>query len=323
MAKCPRCQAETDAEAKFCSTCGAAREQRCQACDNRVEPTAKFCPECGTPQSTTRPQAGVRQREAYRGRAFILPGTEVLLGQSITQAKALGITSELNVAVVDGISDRHFTLLWTDTHRLFDDANMYSKGWAMTFELVPWTRLKRGVFTAEPIQEVFFKNESHQIEGSNVFLRGPSVVPVPADFNIGLDALVSKGGTSLASIGEYLAITGWATTVAMHDSIQVQRSSVNMVAAAFLLLLGIAPGLLYLLVKHGRPKILNVRLESLDHEYEIVRFSHHGMAVDEVMAIVSDGQKDFSPESIGGGRATLRSAPWVQLRQRIYNERWW
>src|SRR6186713_2773192 len=45
--KCPRCQAENDAGARFCEDCGARLEVACPSCGTLVTPGKKFCRSCG------------------------------------------------------------------------------------------------------------------------------------------------------------------------------------------------------------------------------------------------------------------------------------
>lgn len=44
---CPQCHAPVQAEAKFCSNCGAKLIQVCPGCGKVVAPGSKFCSECG------------------------------------------------------------------------------------------------------------------------------------------------------------------------------------------------------------------------------------------------------------------------------------
>ncbi len=56
--KCPRCQHENDAGAKFCEECAAPLAQACAKCGRPLSPTAKFCPECAHPTGlSTAPSA--------------------------------------------------------------------------------------------------------------------------------------------------------------------------------------------------------------------------------------------------------------------------
>jgi class 3 adenylate cyclase/tetratricopeptide (TPR) repeat protein len=47
--KCPRCQHQNPATAKFCEECAEPLTPACPNCGSQVSPTAKFCPECAHP----------------------------------------------------------------------------------------------------------------------------------------------------------------------------------------------------------------------------------------------------------------------------------
>jgi predicted amidophosphoribosyltransferase len=47
--KCPRCQHENVADAKFCEECAAPLARACAKCGRQLSLTAKFCPECAHP----------------------------------------------------------------------------------------------------------------------------------------------------------------------------------------------------------------------------------------------------------------------------------
>src|SRR5262247_216385 len=53
--KCPRCQAENRAGAKFCEDCGASLATPCHACGAELTPGKKFCGSCGAPTSSDKP----------------------------------------------------------------------------------------------------------------------------------------------------------------------------------------------------------------------------------------------------------------------------
>jgi class 3 adenylate cyclase/tetratricopeptide (TPR) repeat protein len=53
--KCPRCQAENRAGAKFCEDCGASLAAPCRACGAELTPGKKFCGSCGAPTSSEKP----------------------------------------------------------------------------------------------------------------------------------------------------------------------------------------------------------------------------------------------------------------------------
>jgi len=47
--KCPRCQHENEAGAKFCEECATPLARVCSKCGGQLSPAAKFCPECAHP----------------------------------------------------------------------------------------------------------------------------------------------------------------------------------------------------------------------------------------------------------------------------------
>jgi predicted amidophosphoribosyltransferase len=47
--KCPKCQHENSAKAKFCEECAAPLRRTCDNCGSQVTSTPKFCPQCGHP----------------------------------------------------------------------------------------------------------------------------------------------------------------------------------------------------------------------------------------------------------------------------------
>ncbi len=64
--KCPRCQTENRADARFCEDCGARMEASCPSCGHPVGPGKKFCGNCGaslTEQAAARPVG--RAPESY------------------------------------------------------------------------------------------------------------------------------------------------------------------------------------------------------------------------------------------------------------------
>jgi predicted amidophosphoribosyltransferase len=46
--RCPRCQAENDAGARFCEDCGTRLEAACPSCGAPVTPGKRFCRSCGS-----------------------------------------------------------------------------------------------------------------------------------------------------------------------------------------------------------------------------------------------------------------------------------
>src|SRR5215472_3794075 len=53
--KCPRCQQENGAGAKFCEECATPLARTCGNCGRQLSATAKFCPECAHPASLAAP----------------------------------------------------------------------------------------------------------------------------------------------------------------------------------------------------------------------------------------------------------------------------
>jgi hypothetical protein len=49
LVRCHKCEAENDADAKFCKACGAAlgKSVTCPACNEKNDPDANFCVNCG------------------------------------------------------------------------------------------------------------------------------------------------------------------------------------------------------------------------------------------------------------------------------------
>ena len=62
--KCPRCQAENNASARFCEDCGARLEAACPNCGTPVTPGKKFCRSCGA-ALTTEPAGRFASPESY------------------------------------------------------------------------------------------------------------------------------------------------------------------------------------------------------------------------------------------------------------------
>ena len=300
MVQCQNCQTEIEEHVKFCSECGAAQGRKCEKCGSLVRATTGFCSECGNPQaSVPRGVIGIGEK-GYIGRAFILPGSVVLLGESPSRAKPLGTTHQVNLAVVDSVRNGHVTIIWHQTARLFDDAGLYRNERAALFELVPEQR-RTGFFKTKLTEGMRFKGSFYETENSQVYLRDKCIVPAPK-IDPGFEVLLSSADNPWASTQKLLAMYGWTTTSAMPNSLQLQKSGVNAVAAAFLFLFGVVPGILYLLVKQGRPKILNVSLETLSDAYQTLKFSGHGTSPEEGMEIVSRVQDSFVLERLNTER---------------------
>src|SRR5262245_26440199 len=62
--KCPRCQAENKADARFCEDCGARLQAACPSCGTPLTPGKKFCWSCGA-ALTTDPGSRFASPESY------------------------------------------------------------------------------------------------------------------------------------------------------------------------------------------------------------------------------------------------------------------
>ena len=62
--KCPRCQVENDAGARFCEDCGVRLEATCPSCGTPVTPGKKFCRSCGA-ALTAEPAGSFASPESY------------------------------------------------------------------------------------------------------------------------------------------------------------------------------------------------------------------------------------------------------------------
>ncbi len=63
--KCPKCQHENSAKAKFCEECAAPLPRTCDNCGSQVTSTPKFCPQCGHPLSPVRDDPRFASPKSY------------------------------------------------------------------------------------------------------------------------------------------------------------------------------------------------------------------------------------------------------------------
>src|SRR5262249_10267810 len=49
--QCQQCQAQNDADLRFCESCGAKLARSCSSCGHELKPEARFCGKCGAPVS--------------------------------------------------------------------------------------------------------------------------------------------------------------------------------------------------------------------------------------------------------------------------------
>ena len=77
--QCPQCQAENDADLRFCESCGAKRARLCPSCGHELKPEAKFCGTCSTslsaaptPSAAPPPLARLLDQQGHRDTARTL-----------------------------------------------------------------------------------------------------------------------------------------------------------------------------------------------------------------------------------------------------------
>src|SRR5215472_6602197 len=63
--KCPKCQHENSAKAKFCEECAAPLARACDNCGSQVTSAAKYCPQCGHPLSPVRDDPRFASPKSY------------------------------------------------------------------------------------------------------------------------------------------------------------------------------------------------------------------------------------------------------------------
>src|SRR5215472_13742539 len=90
--KCPRCQQENGAGAKFCEECATPLARTCGNCGRQLSATAKFCPECAHPASPAVP-APTAQRfispESYTPKHL---AEKILTSKSALEGEAAALT---------------------------------------------------------------------------------------------------------------------------------------------------------------------------------------------------------------------------------------
>jgi class 3 adenylate cyclase/tetratricopeptide (TPR) repeat protein len=60
--QCPECQADNDAELRFCESCGAKLGRTCPTCGQELKPQAKFCGKCGASVGAVAPPPAAPSR---------------------------------------------------------------------------------------------------------------------------------------------------------------------------------------------------------------------------------------------------------------------
>ena len=129
--KCPRCQAENSAGAKFCEDCGASLATPCRACGAELTAGKKFCGSCGAPASPPASPAEPADRfaspQSYTPKHLaekILTSKGAIEGErkivTVMFSDVSGFTAmseKLDPEDVHGIMDRVFEVILDAVHR--------------------------------------------------------------------------------------------------------------------------------------------------------------------------------------------------------------
>ena len=86
--KCPRCQTENDAGARFCEDCGARLEATCPSCGAPVRSGKKFCRSCGA-ALTTEPAGRFISPESYTPKHI---AEKILISKSALEGERKQVT---------------------------------------------------------------------------------------------------------------------------------------------------------------------------------------------------------------------------------------
>jgi len=136
--KCPRCQAENDAGARFCEDCGARLEAACLSCGTPVTPGKKFCRSCGA-ALTTEPAGRFASPESYTPKHLaekILTSKSALEGELRREhAWSNQLTMHLRPGSVATCSTDAAALGFAGLPRLSYDRAL----WALRFWLDSWS----------------------------------------------------------------------------------------------------------------------------------------------------------------------------------------
>ena len=295
MVVCHNCDTELSEQAKFCPECGLTRAINCKQCGTGLPVTAKFCIECGISQAIpVDRQADVdsstpQVQSEHTGQVFILPGAEVWFGMSYGEAQHLGVTKKVNRVAIDR-QDKGQIVLRPSSKVLSSWSYPQTRGRELEAIVL------RGSANLDPIGGAIFQGEFFPESRGQIFLSKASLVANP-DQDEKIAALTTNTENALDVTAGVFTRYGWARSSSATGSFQLQKSSVNGVAAAFLFLLGIVPGLLYLMVQQGKPAILDVRLEHLERDYSGIYFVPHRMSASELEGIVSEVQTELMPKN--------------------------
>ena len=132
--KCPRCQAENDAGARFCEDCGARLEVACAGCGTPVTPGKRFCRSCGA-ALIAEPAGGFASPKSYTPKHLaekILTSKSALEGER-KQVTVLfcdivdssGLAQRLDPEVMHEVMDRVLRLMAEAVHRYEGTVNQF------------------------------------------------------------------------------------------------------------------------------------------------------------------------------------------------------
>src|SRR5262249_14879858 len=132
--KCPRCQADNDAGARFCEDCGARLEMACPSCGTSITPGKKFCRSCGA-AVTTEAAGRFANPESYTPRHLaekILTSKSALEGErklvTVLFVDVSGFTAlaeRLDPEDVHQLMDQAFEVMLTEIHRYEGTVNQF------------------------------------------------------------------------------------------------------------------------------------------------------------------------------------------------------
>src|SRR5712692_298123 len=95
--KCPNCQTENPAGAKFCFNCGTKFVARCANCQSELAPGARFCSNCGQPVGAATPVEDER-------RSRIVANTPGPVAEKMHAAHLAGERKIVTVMFLDVVS---------------------------------------------------------------------------------------------------------------------------------------------------------------------------------------------------------------------------
>ncbi len=136
--RCPRCQAENPAAAKFCSDCGARLEASCPGCGHANAPGARFCNECGRALDQVEApvyRAGVESAASYTPKHLadrVLGYRSALEGERkqvtvlfVDIVESSRLAEQLDPEVMHRLMDRTLRLMAGTVHRYEGTVNQF------------------------------------------------------------------------------------------------------------------------------------------------------------------------------------------------------